>query len=690
MAAYYHGGAGTDIQASTDGLQTLYLMNPSYAGYADDGGASTAPGATNMMLLNSAVTTMTPASFAHHHQQQQSPSSAAHHQQQQHFVGIPLQAPPSGYNLWTPATVAADMSMSSPTQAQTPGGAAAGGVSAVLSLSSREAAPPPVTVAAVAGPGCTDEAGKYHLGVSATSQGQMVMSSKYLKAAQELLDEVVSVSKGVEDANKTTTKSLAAVKKKEDSEGVSGGGTEDGSGAKSGGSGAAEMSTAERQELQMKKSKLINMLDEVEQRYRQYHGQMQAVSSSFEAAAGAGSARTYTALALRTISRQFRCLRDAIASQVRAASRALGEDADAAVAAGGRTVGSRLRYIDHQLRQQRALQQLGMMQGGAWRPQRGLPERSVSILRAWLFEHFLHPYPKDSDKIMLAKQTGLTRSQVSNWFINARVRLWKPMVEEMYLEETKDQDGGGNDEGKSGGGGSKSGDTVDGVTPRADAMSSKSAVVRVGGGGGAAESASTNKGIHGSSLLELGGGGDHQQSHAGFYDDDEDDGDDAMGRRLKKARGDEPPAPAFHHVHDMAALHAQAAAAARQQHEEVSHRELLMKFMESGGGGGAGARDHHHHHDGGGYSLFAPGPYGQFAAEPAAFAFAGNGGVSLTLGLPHGAAGGSAAEQTASFLMGTTTAGTDSGSHGASAGGYDMNMQSTKSFAAQLMRDFVA
>uniref|UniRef100_A0A804P1L1 Homeobox domain-containing protein n=1 Tax=Zea mays TaxID=4577 RepID=A0A804P1L1_MAIZE len=645
MAAYYHGGAGTDIQASTDGLQTLYLMNPSYAGgYADDGGAST-PGAANMMLLNSAVTTMTPASFAHHHQQQSPPAA------QQHFVGIPLQA-----------------------QAQTPGAAGAAGVSAVLSLSSREA--PPVTVAAVAA--CTDE-GKY-LGVSATPQGQMVMSSKYLKAAQELLDEVVSVSKGVEDAKTAAaaaTKSLAAVKKKEDSEGASGGGTDDGAGAKSGGGAAPEMSTAERQEMQMKKSKLLNMLDEVEQRYRQYHGQMQAVSSSFEAAAGAGSARTYTALALRTISRQFRCLRDAIASQVRAASRALGEDADAAVA-GGRTVGSRLRYIDHQLRQQRALQQLGMMQGGAWRPQRGLPERSVSILRAWLFEHFLHPYPKDSDKIMLAKQTGLTRSQVSNWFINARVRLWKPMVEEMYLEETKDQDagGGGNDEGKSGGGGSKSSDTVDGVMPRADVMS-KSAV-RVGGGGAGAESASTNKGIHGSSLLEL-GGGDHQQSHAGFYDDDEDDGDDVMGRRLKKARGNEP-APAFHHVHDIATLHAQAAAAARQQHEEVSHRELLMKFMESGGGGGV--RDHHQ--DGGGYSLFAPGPYGQFTTEP--FAFAGNGGVSLTLGLPHGAGG--SAEQTASFLMGSTTAG-DSGSHGA-ATSYDMNMQSTKSFAAQLMRDFVA
>ena len=40
--------------------------------------------------------------------------------------------------------------------------------------------------------------------------------------------------------------------------------------------------------------------------------------------------------------------------------------------------------------------------------------------------------------------------QVSNWFINARVRLWKPMVEEMYVEEMKAEgqleDGGGGDQ----------------------------------------------------------------------------------------------------------------------------------------------------------------------------------------------------------------------------------------------------
>ena len=26
-----------------------------------------------------------------------------------------------------------------------------------------------------------------------------------------------------------------------------------------------------------------------------------------------------------------------------------------------------------------------------WRPPRGLPEKSVSVLKAWLFENFLHP-----------------------------------------------------------------------------------------------------------------------------------------------------------------------------------------------------------------------------------------------------------------------------------------------------------
>ncbi|MBA0558330.1 hypothetical protein Golob_015354, partial [Gossypium lobatum] len=265
----------------------------------------------------------------------------------------------------------------------------------------------------------------------------VLLSSKYLKAAQELLDEVVNVDNTGFTKTEMAKKGSGNDSNSSKATGELSAAAGDGSGGENAvGKRRTELSTAERQEIQMKKAKLISMLDEVDQRYRQYHHQIQIVISTFEQTAGIGSAKTYTALALKTISKQFRCLKDAIIGQIRAVNKSLGEEDRL----GGKTEGSRLKFVDHQLRQQRALQHLGMIQHNAWRPQRGLPERSVSVLRAWLFEHFLHPYPKDSDKHMLAKQTGLTRSQVSNWFINARVRLWKPMVEEMYLDEIKEQE----------------------------------------------------------------------------------------------------------------------------------------------------------------------------------------------------------------------------------------------------------
>ncbi|KAI3727659.1 hypothetical protein L6452_16277 [Arctium lappa] len=198
-------------------------------------------------------------------------------------------------------------------------------------------------------------------------------------------------------------------------------------------------------ELQKRKSKLLQMLEEVDRRYNHYRDQMKAVVSSFEAVAGNGAATVYSALASKAMSRHFRCLRDGVVSQIKATKKAMGEkDISAPGATRGET--PRLRLLDQTLRQQRAFQQMTMMDSHPWRPQRGLPERSVSILRAWLFEHFLHPYPSDVDKHILARQTGLSRSQVSNWFINARVRLWKPMVEEMYMEETKENDHDNNDQ----------------------------------------------------------------------------------------------------------------------------------------------------------------------------------------------------------------------------------------------------
>ncbi|KAJ3682040.1 hypothetical protein LUZ60_014613 [Juncus effusus] len=195
----------------------------------------------------------------------------------------------------------------------------------------------------------------------------------------------------------------------------------------------------ETMELQKIKARLYSMLEEVDRRYRRYYQQMKVVSSSFEAVAGERSALAYTSLASKTMSRHFRRLRDGIVGQINAVKKVLGEK-DPSGPHGSRGETPRLKMLDQCIRQHKAIQQAGMMDAHPWRPQRGLPERSVSVLRAWLFEHFLHPYPSDVDKHILARQTGLSRSQVSNWFINARVRLWKPMVEEMYMEEMKDQD----------------------------------------------------------------------------------------------------------------------------------------------------------------------------------------------------------------------------------------------------------
>lgn len=249
-------------------------------------------------------------------------------------------------------------------------------------------------------------------------------NSKYLAPAQEILKEFCSLGTKQNDATKL--KSNKAKQQWND---------------ENAGSSSRKQSlcSLEFMELQKRKTKLLSMLEEVDRRYRHYCDQMKAVVSSFEAVAGNGAARVYSALASKAMSRHFRCLRDGVVGQIQATKKAMGEK-DPVAPGTSRGETPRLKIIDQTLRQQRAFQQMSMMESHPWRPQRGLPERSVSVLRAWLFEHFLHPYPSDVDKHILARQTGLSRSQVSNWFINARVRLWKPMVEEMYLEETKEQD----------------------------------------------------------------------------------------------------------------------------------------------------------------------------------------------------------------------------------------------------------
>lgn len=136
----------------------------------------------------------------------------------------------------------------------------------------------------------------------------------------------------------------------------------------------------------------------MDRRYNHYCEQMQMVVNSFDMVMGMGSAVPYTALAQKAMSRHFRCLKDAITAQLKHSCDILGDKDGGGNGVGGSSSGltkgetPRLKLLEQSLRQQRAFHQMGMMEQEAWRPQRGLPERSVNILRAWLFEHFLHPY----------------------------------------------------------------------------------------------------------------------------------------------------------------------------------------------------------------------------------------------------------------------------------------------------------
>ncbi|XVF36045.1 hypothetical protein REPUB_Repub19eG0024700 [Reevesia pubescens] len=259
----------------------------------------------------------------------------------------------------------------------------------------------------------------------AVSFATAIRNSRYLRPTQSLLDEVVNVG-GKNGEEKSFGKLYL--------------------GDRAGGSRLSselkaefcnnEILLPEKHELQIRLAKLIGLLEEVEVRYEKYCQQMEEVVPSFESLAGIGAAKSYTALALQAMSRHFGSLRDAIISQINVIRRKFSQDLPRI----NRGL-SQLSLFDRDSRQNRlSLQQLGMIpsQRQAWRPIRGLPETSVAILRSWLFEHFLHPYPTDSEKLMLASQTGLSKNQVANWFINARVRLWKPMIEEMYKEEFAD------------------------------------------------------------------------------------------------------------------------------------------------------------------------------------------------------------------------------------------------------------
>ncbi|KAI4387471.1 hypothetical protein MLD38_005299 [Melastoma candidum] len=166
--------------------------------------------------------------------------------------------------------------------------------------------------------------------------------------------------------------------------------------------GSAASSSKQEQSLQSlvlgrtaeEEAKLLAMLEEALLQPDEGSGDLLRVGGRV------GSATVYSVFASKAMSRHFRCLRDGIVGQLQVTRKAMEEP--------------------------------GMSPSSTFSPQSQI---YFDLLGAFLFAYshgFLIYIVYVSD--------DRTISSVSNWFINARVRLWNPMVEEMYMEETKEHD----------------------------------------------------------------------------------------------------------------------------------------------------------------------------------------------------------------------------------------------------------
>ncbi|KAK6173811.1 hypothetical protein SNE40_017205 [Patella caerulea] len=76
--------------------------------------------------------------------------------------------------------------------------------------------------------------------------------------------------------------------------------------------------------------------------------------------------------------------------------------------------------------------------GGKHKNKRGvLPKQATQVMKSWLFQHIVHPYPTEDEKKQIAAQTNLTLLQVNNWFINARRRILQPMMDAGNPDQAK-------------------------------------------------------------------------------------------------------------------------------------------------------------------------------------------------------------------------------------------------------------
>ncbi|KAD5317275.1 hypothetical protein E3N88_17221 [Mikania micrantha] len=151
--------------------------------------------------------------------------------------------------------------------------------------------------------------------------------------------------------------------------------------------------------IKEKKKHLLALLEMVDERYNQCLDEIQTVISAFHAVTELDP-QIHACFALRTVTFFYKNLRAKLSNHI------------LSMGASFNPLDPKEEELTSFVPKQWALQQLRRNDHQLLRPQRGLPEKSVSVLRAWMFQNFLHPYPKDAEKQLLAVKSGLTRSQV--------------------------------------------------------------------------------------------------------------------------------------------------------------------------------------------------------------------------------------------------------------------------------------
>jgi hypothetical protein len=74
------------------------------------------------------------------------------------------------------------------------------------------------------------------------------------------------------------------------------------------------------------------------------------------------------------------------------------------------------------------------------RSRKHLSKKSTSILREFLQTHWSNPYPTQTEREELRQQTGLTITQINNWFTNARRRIWRPSLKKSLNKKKESQE----------------------------------------------------------------------------------------------------------------------------------------------------------------------------------------------------------------------------------------------------------